>query len=221
MRSSNVTPTDEMTRTLRVLAQLMNEDGVFGSEALYQAAALLDAQAAEIDRLRNLLSEKVIDSTRLRELVFRDGRLDVELEGGACALMAQAFGKQLFESGAENYIEASFESPAYPDHGRITVTVRREAGKTSHELRVIAEKQRDALAAELAAIKEQWIPVSERMPNAGQLLLVAGPRGAPDCGYYRTTAVMREDGIYDANGCWLSDATHWMPLPDAPQGELK
>lgn len=67
----------------------------------------------------------------------------------------------------------------------------------------------------------RWVLCADRMPDVGQLLLVAGPRGAPDCGYYRTTAVMRENGIYDANGCWLSDATHWMPLPDAPQGELK
>lgn len=154
MKGSIVTPTDEMTRTLRVLAQLMNEDGVFGSETLYHAVALLDAQAAEIDRLRNLLSEKVIDSTRLREFVVRNGGLNIELEGGACALMAQAFGKQLFESGAENYIEASFESPDYPDIGQITVTVRREAGKTPHELRVIAEKQRDQLRAEVERLRK-------------------------------------------------------------------
>ncbi|WP_312669692.1 hypothetical protein [Stutzerimonas nitrititolerans] len=112
-----------------------------------------DALLEENKQLRQLTSEKVINATMLREFVARDGGLTIGLEGGACALMAQAFGQQLYESEALNYIEASFDSPDYPDLGQITVTLKREAGKTPHQLRREAEAERDALLAERDALK--------------------------------------------------------------------
>lgn len=63
----------------------------------------------------------------------------------------------------------------------------------------------------------KWIPVTERLPGMGEVVLVYGKRG----------------GIYTAehnrNGCWPGsfwklnskshhcDPTHWMPLPEPPK----
>ena len=65
--------------------------------------------------------------------------------------------------------------------------------------------------------KNLWIPVSERLPGPGEVVLVYGKRG----------------GIYTAehnrNGCWPGsfwklnskshhcEPTHWMPLPEPPK----
>ncbi|OMG61499.1 hypothetical protein AUR59_020280 [Stutzerimonas balearica] len=122
------------------------------SEMVY--ASDYDALLEENQQLRQLTSEKVINATMLREFVARDGGLTIGLEGGACALMAQAFGQQMYESEALNYIEASFDSPDYPELGQITVTLKREAGKTPHQLRKEAEAERDALLAERDAYKK-------------------------------------------------------------------
>lgn len=107
---------------------------------------------AENERLRELLAQKVVDSTMLTGLVPEDGALVAGFKGGACGLMAAAFGEQLFTSGAENYIEAMFTSSKYPDLGQITVTVKRETGKTPHQLRRDAEIERDQLAEQSASL---------------------------------------------------------------------
>ena len=85
-----------------------------------------------------------------------------------------------------------------------------------------AEQAKAMLLHVLAAAQAPagWVPVTERLPEVGQYLLVAGPRGSNLAdGYYRMTGIMLEDGIYDGYGCWLSNATHWMPLPAAPSAE--
>ena len=125
-----------------------------------------EALLEENQQLRQLTSEKVINATMLREFVARDGGLTIGLEGGACALMAQAFGQQLYESEAFNYIEASFDSPDYPDLGQITVTLKREAGKTPHQLRREAEAERDALRAERDALRNENGSMRNAMKNA-------------------------------------------------------
>lgn len=109
---------------------------------------------AENVKLRKLLAEKLISQTMLTGIIPNDGGMTIGLEGGACAIMADCFGEQLYTSGAVNYIEAYFTSGKYPDLGHITVTVKRETGKTPHQLRLDAEGGRDRLKAECEQLSE-------------------------------------------------------------------
>ena len=112
------------------------------------------ALIAENEKIRGLLAEKLIGQTMLTGIIPEDGGMTIGLEGGACAIMADVFGEQLFTSQAENYIELSFASGRYPDLGQIVVTVKRETGKTPHQLRVTAEQERDQLKADNESLRK-------------------------------------------------------------------
>ncbi|HGM7876958.1 TPA: hypothetical protein ACKQHR_001553 [Pseudomonas aeruginosa] len=99
----------------------------------------------ENQELRSMLAEKVVSETRLRSFALRHGGSSISLEGGACALLIQSLAKQLYDSDAVNYIELSFDSPDYPTLGLITVTLKRESGKTPHERIIMLEEQRKGL----------------------------------------------------------------------------
>lgn len=104
-----------------------------------------NALQAENDELRALLTERVLNESRVKSFIANHGGFSIEMEGGAFAIMAEAFAKQLYESSASNYLELQFESDEYASLGQIVMTVKRETGKTPHMLRVEAEAQRDAL----------------------------------------------------------------------------
>ena len=55
---------------------------------------------------------------------------------------------------------------------------------------------------------DKWIPVSERLPEFGDVVLVCDSKG-----------YVKKDFRYDADGKWmLTDfVRHWMPLPEAPK----
>ncbi len=64
--------------------------------------------------------------------------------------------------------------------------------------------------------KHRWIPVTERLPEAGERVLC----------YCRANIYevmkMRTDGdwVYDTNHIYMhSFVTHWMPLPQPPKAE--
>lgn len=107
--------------------------------------AEIEQLKAETADLRDALAYKVIDSAKLRSFVPDDGGFKIGLEGGPCALLADAFGEQLYTSDAINYLQLTFTSGAYPDLGEIVVTLQRCTGKTPHELRIDAEQARDLL----------------------------------------------------------------------------
>lgn len=75
-----------------------------------------------------------------------------------------------------------------------------------------------AEAEELRKLKQRWIPVTERLPEHGSLVLCF-----LQC---RATRILQFDEV---SGWWLGfgrgddwrfdNITHWMPLPDAPKGE--
>jgi hypothetical protein len=54
----------------------------------------------------------------------------------------------------------------------------------------------------------RWIPVSERLPSAHELVLVYNP------GYLMSTGFMYEDGRWRVRSVdYPETPTHWMPLP--------
>ena len=62
--------------------------------------------------------------------------------------------------------------------------------------------------------KSRWIPVTKAFPEDGQWVLVWGH------GQHIPTMMFRE------SGAWIDDqfefhttVTHWMPLPEPPEGE--
>lgn len=73
-----------------------------------------------------------------------------------------------------------------------------------------------SMATELLELREQvrWIPVSERLPDHGDSVLV----------YFGnvTSAFLRDDGWWRSAAILsriYSTVTHWQPLPPAPEVE--
>jgi hypothetical protein len=98
-----------------------------------------DARDEEIAMLREALAKKVVDSTMLTGLIRKIDVTEINLEGGACGLLADAFADQLFANAAENYLEVSFTSAKHIELGNIVVTIQRVLGKTPHQFRQDAE----------------------------------------------------------------------------------
>jgi hypothetical protein len=60
----------------------------------------------------------------------------------------------------------------------------------------------------------RWIPVTERLPSAHELVLIYNP------GYLMTTGFIYEDGRWRVRSVDYPDTpTHWMPLPEPPKEE--
>lgn len=75
------------------------------------------------------------------------------------------------------------------------------------------KKELDELRAENAKLREEnrWIPVSERLPEEGEPVLVHKGYSRPDISCYRRF----QNGVF-----WHGrgkEVTHWMPLPSAPE----
>lgn len=74
-------------------------------------------------------------------------------------------------------------------------------------------------ADEIMALREQqrWIPVTERLPAAGERVLAARD------GLFVGEAYLSESGVWRRyyGALWVllgcAPVTHWMPLPDAPE----
>ena len=112
-------------------------------------------------------------------------------------------------------------------HKRIALTTAgsplqddlREAADAIDELNAIRDEQKAQIIFMAAEIEEQqprWIPVTERLPDAGERVLC----------YCRANIYevmkMRTDGdwVYDTNHIYMhSFVTHWMPLPTPPKEE--
>lgn len=67
---------------------------------------------------------------RIKSFGVKDGGLDMQLEGGACQALVEAFGDQFKKEGGVNYIEMSFN---HPEIGMMTVTVQKTQGMTPAE----------------------------------------------------------------------------------------
>lgn len=140
-------------------SECLEESRLNGMGSEREAALMAKLEAAEKENkvLREALAEKVTSETMLRDLSVRNGSIHARFEGGAVHLLVDAFAGQFSESGAENYLEMHFHSPAT---GPLVTTVQRVNGKTPHQLREAAEKERDALRAKIAEMERQE-PVGE------------------------------------------------------------
>lgn len=68
---------------------------------------------------------------------------------------ADVVAERLIESGAPNYIETGFTVDEHPELGQIVVTIRREGGKTPHELRMETEAKCEQLGARIKELKAE------------------------------------------------------------------
>ncbi|MEN6620368.1 MAG: DUF551 domain-containing protein [Smithella sp.] len=83
--------------------------------------------------------------------------------------------------------------------------------------------------AELAALKEErrWIPVSEKLPNDNKRVIFIDSEGEEYCGEYLSSMLPHSSvpqwvgyGNYPHGG-WYGFVTHWMPMPEPPEGGEK
>ncbi len=70
----------------------------------------------------------------------------------------------------------------------------------------------DQLRAATAVAVESWISVADRLPSAGEVVLVA----IEDSGHKHVDMGEIVDGRLEPFGLSLCDPTHWMPLPPHP-----
>lgn len=65
----------------------------------------------------------------------------------------------------------------------------------------------------------EWISVEDRLPEAEDMVLVATVRGGVYYGFLNHSGKFytANNTLYDS-WCWEPDATHWMPLPEPPEG---
>lgn len=80
---------------------------------------------------------------------------------------------------------------------------------TSHEL---------AYKKGYEAGKPKWIPVTERLPEYGQIVLAFGKRHATS-GMFRGTTSKPNQWHWKGN--MYKEVSHWMPLPSPPSTEVQ
>lgn len=114
-----------------------------------EVIAGLTAQAAEIERLKELLAGQFTDGA----IRYANGFIGIE--GFIAPMLIEMFAAQFKESHAENYLEMSFTSSQILPSESFVIRVQKVAGKTPHALRLEAEEQRDALQAKLTALEKQ------------------------------------------------------------------
>ena len=122
-----------------------------------------DDLRAENDELRKALAQKVTSETMLRDLSVGNGSINAAFEGGAVHLLVDSLATQFVESGAHNYIEMQFHSEAT---GPLLLTLQRVNGKTPHQLRAEAEKERDILCDRLALESQKNSALHEAVKRA-------------------------------------------------------
>ena len=62
----------------------------------------------------------------------------------------------------------------------------------------------------------KWIPVTERLPEYGEIVLAFGKRHATS-GQFRGTG--SNPTWWHWKGNMVKEVSHWMPLPEPPKGE--
>lgn len=148
---------------------------------LNQIIAERDALRQDSARLRSLLDEKFSSETLLTHLHAQGGSLEMEIQNGPAAALAEYFIHLYREVGGTNYIEIAFNATPDEVPERYTVRVQREMGKTPHELRTEAEADRDRLTAEVLRLQDAVMESDAR----GAALMAERDAMAKDAERYR------------------------------------
>ena len=73
--------------------------------------------------------------------------------------------------------------------------------------------------AELRARVPQWISVDDRLPEAGEYVVCIAKRN-PFSMFMPMVARIKKNGwVNPITEQYISEVTHWMPLPEPPKGE--
>ena len=118
---------------------------------------------ADYERVRKDFADLVEGRVGLAEIAQRNGATEVRVTTEIAGVMADGFLKLLEDRHAPNYVEMSFKRRGDVDDC-VTVTVRRKDGKTPHQLRALAEADRDKIkAAALALIQSHGADVEDHV----------------------------------------------------------
>ena len=85
-------------------------------------------------------------------------------------------------------------------------------------VRLEAEQETSDKASKVVEIDQfnKWIPVTERLPEHGKVVLVYGKRGAIYTAW--CNSLYKNPGWHKLNSKnHYCDPTHWMPLPEPPK----
>lgn len=93
-------------------------------------------------------------------------------------------------------------------------------GKTAENARLRRINEQLTARAEKAEAENRWIPVSERLPEPGERVLICFDGGFVCEGYHKGLAWDRYNNPLGTIEEWMgSNVTHWRPLPEPPKGD--
>jgi len=99
------------------------------------------------------------------------------------------------------------------EYGRLQFDYAAYCKPYGESLRNEARNNLEEYIAELEAA-QRWIPVSERLPEAGHKVLVLLTDGAISIDFIHGNDFLGNPDFYEY---WVGDITHWMPLPQPPE----
>ena len=91
-----------------------------------------------------------------------------------------------------------------------------DAKRTDPETGRFTEYLADYLVSNGVTVNE-WIPVDDRLPEIGEIVLACGKRHATS-GMFQGASI-KNPKLWNWKGNTLKQVTHWMPLPQPPKGE--
>jgi hypothetical protein len=149
----------------------------------------------------------------LKRVECDGGRMTVDLTVARELVCRMTDAMRVMLGDAKNYVECDLANDAGE---RFTFTIQKPNGKTPHECRKEAEKQRDTALADLAQARGEWVACSDRKPELNKRVTVNASGYVCD-GYWMNNKCGIERWE-TANGTpFISDITHWRPLPHPPE----
>lgn len=140
------------------------------------------------------------------------------IQGAGAGLLASILAKPLFDLDAENYVEQRFntKNPKTGETVYFIHTTQKVVGKSPHEKRVEAERDRDRLKAKVAELEaaQGWRDIKDA-PKDGTVVLAYDQPNDLYVVVYWTSSL---GGFWQACDDEFSpeEPTHWQHLPNRP-----